>query len=172
MKTRNEISCENIQELLLDQSTENLDQRIIRHIEKCDDCRKFQMTLTTISRSARISPEENLTPDPRIIATLRRSFRKKTTTDNPLESLLALFQKRIPVYQIMLAVFISATLYFSLTKMGLFQADTKRNNLVSQSGKEVIHPAEFPVIQLEQDRQMGKSLSEDSLLAKFRVSIL
>lgn len=172
MKTRSEISCEKVQELLLDQSMENLDEEITGHLETCGNCRKFQRTLTAISRSARISREDDLSPDPRIIAMLKRNLRKKSTTNSPFDSLLAFFQKKIPVYQIMVAVFIAAMLYFSVAKMSRFQANTNRADLASRPESEVIQSTEFPATQLDQDKQLGKSLSEDSLLAKFRVSIL
>jgi len=172
METRNNTSCEKIQELLLDQNTGKLDEMVTQHLTTCEKCREFQKTLTAISRSAQITSEDHLRPDPRIISTLKRNFRKQSISDNFLELLVALFQKRIPVYQILLAVFIAAIFYFSFTKINFFQADSEEANLVSQSENQIIRSVEFPVSRLEQDQQIGKSLSEDSLLAKFRVSIL
>ena len=172
MKTRSDISCEKIQELLLDRNAEKLDEAITSHFDTCENCRQFYETVIVFSRSAEISPGDRPQPDPRIIDTLKRNFKRRSTTDNFLEPLLALFHKRIPVYQIMLAVFIAAIFYFSIAKFDTSRTKPDEMNFSSQTENQPILPVEFPVLPLEQHQQIGKSLAEDSLLAKFRVSIL
>ncbi len=179
MKNRTEISCEEVQQMLLAQDIGELDDPLKQHLESCQKCRKFQMLLTEVSNSTQVTAEENLQPDPHILKTLKKKLKAQTAstghkqTGNFFESLAALFRRRIPVYQVLLAVFIAAIFYFSFTKINLFEAELKEPRLISKSAKRTVQPVEFPVqTQLDQTHQIGKSLAEDSMLAKFRVSIL
>lgn len=172
MQTGNDISCKKIQELLLDRNPGKLDEIVTWHLQTCEECREFQGALTAISDSAQISSEEYLQPDPRIMNALKRNLQKQSNPNNLLESLLTLFQKRIPVYQILLGVFIAAIFYFSITKINFFPVEPEQSDVVLETENQVVQSVEFPVLQLEQDQQIGKSLSEDSLSAKFRVSVL
>lgn len=209
MKNRNEIPCKEIWELLLDQSRSELSGSIKGHLETCQKCREFQKLLTEISNYTQISSEENLQPDPRILKLLKKNFKSQTASymlkqrGRFFDPLLALFQKRIPIYQVLLAMFIAAIVYFSITKINI--SNTKPDELnfsakgesqttqlnkslrdrstnlqvdLRSHGEESVDRStrrlvEFPVqTQLDQAHQIGRSLAEDSLLAKFRVSIL
>ncbi len=179
MKNRTEISCEEVRQMLLEKNTGELNKRIKQHLEFCQKCREFQELLTDISNSTRITAEENLQPDDQILGMLKKRFKAQTAstmhkhTGNFFESLLALFQRRIPVYQALLAVFIAGIFYFSFTKINFFKPQPEEPKLVLQSKKQTVQPLEFPFqSQLDQTNQIGKSLAEDSLLARFRVSIL
>lgn len=179
MENRNRISCEEIQLSLLTWNTGKLEGLIEQHLRSCEKCRQFQQLLIDISDSSQITEEENLHPDARILISLKKNFKARTTTSaekqtgNLFNLLITLFRKRIPVYQVMLAVFIAGIIYFSFTEINFFKADFEEPNLRSQSGKQTIQPVEFPMQQqLDQNHQIGKSLAEDSLMAKFRVSVL
>lgn len=172
MEAKNNNSCERIRALLLDPKATELDKSTKRHLDTCEQCREFQNTLILISNAARIGSEEHPQPDPRIISLLKSNFEKQSPTNGFLESLLALFQKRIPVYQILVAVFLAAIFYFSVTKISFSQADSEKASLDFQRGNQILQSVEFPTLPLQQDQQIGKSLSEDSLSARFRVSVL
>ena len=170
MKNRNDIPCKEIQDLLLDKNSGELPDSLKAHLETCHNCQEFQKLLTEISDSTQL--EGNLKPNPKIIKTLRKEFKKQATSTPYFESITALLQKRIPVYQVILAMFIAAIFYFTFTKIDLSKPDSGKVKLSTQIDEQTIQSAEFPTIPIDQDQQVGISLKEDSVLAKFRVSIL
>lgn len=172
MKTRNEISCKEVQDLLLDRNKGEIPSSIKEHMESCQNCKEFQMLLVDISDATQLKAEKNLRPDPKIIKTLRKEFKKQITPNPYIHPILALFQKRIPVYQVLLAMFIAAIFYFTFVKIDLFKPNSGEAKVSTQIDEQTIQSAEFPTIPIDQDQQVGISLKEDSVLAKFRVSIL
>jgi hypothetical protein len=179
MKNRSDVSCEYVQQLLLRKNPGELDVHVTEHLESCQKCREFQGLLTQFSNSTEAAAEESLQPDPQILKTLKNRLEETSATSNRrqksnlFEPLLALFQRRIPVYQFLLAVFIAAIFYFSFIKTNWFEPKPQEPNVISQSEQQTIQPVEFPIqSQLDQTNQVGKSLAEDSISAKFRVSIL
>jgi hypothetical protein len=170
MKNRNDISCKEVQELLLDKNSGELPDSLKAHLETCQNCREFQNMLTEISNSTQL--EENLKPDPKIVRTLRKEFKKQTISTPYFGPIIALFQKRIPVYQVVMAMFIAAIFYFTLIKIDISKPNPEGVKLTTQIEEQTIQSAEFPTIPIDQDQQVGISLKEDSVLAKFRVSIL
>lgn len=179
MENKNEISCEEVQQLLLEQNVVKTDDRIGQHLESCDKCQEFQQFLLEISDSTQFNSTENLQPDPRILQRLKENFEASNAyalpkqTNSFFEYIKVLFRKRIPVYQVVVAVFIAAISYFSYTKIDFLKPKPEKQKLISQSLNPTVQPVEFPAqAPLDQDQQIGKSLAEDSVLAKFRVSIL
>ena len=172
MKTRNEISCKEVQDLLLDRNKGEIPSSIKEHIESCQNCKEFQILLVDISDATQLKAEKTLRPDPKTIKTLRKEFKKQTTPNPYFQSILALFQKRIPVYQVLLAMFMAAIFYFTFVRIDLSKPHSGVVKLSTQIEGQTIQSAEFPTIPIDQDQQVGISLKEDSVLAKFRVSIL
>lgn len=170
MKNRNDISCKKVQALLLDKNIGELPDSLKEHCETCQNCMEFQKLLTEISDTTQL--EKNLQPDPKIIKTLRKEFNKQTTSSPYFEPIVSLFQKRIPVYQVILAMFIAAIFYFTFNKIDISKSNNEEIKLTNQVEGQTIQAAEFPVVPLDRNQQFGISLKEDSVLAKFRVSIL
>jgi len=179
MENKNDISCKEVQQSLLEHNNIKTNKRIGPHLESCEKCREFHQLLLEISESTQVNSDTDLQPDPGILRTLKENFELSNNraalkqVGSLFESLTALFRKRIPVYQVMVAVFIAGIFYFSYSKLDLFKPHPDKQQLISQSLNPTVQPVEFPVqTPLDQDRQIGKSLAEDSVLAKFRVSIL
>lgn len=179
MENKNDISCKEVQQLLLDLDITDMDDRIGKHLSSCEICQEFHQLLLKISNSTKINSDESLQPDPGILKKLKGNFELSNhraapkQISNLFESLTTMLLKKIPVYQVMVAVFIAGIFYFSYSKLNLFRPHPDKQQLISQASNPTVQPVEFPAqAPLDQNRQIGKSLAEDSVLAKFRVSIL
>lgn len=172
------IQCSEIDNWIAKKLSETMSESektaLSRHLRECENCRRALSSAESLWGTLHHSRETSLRPRPSIQPALRKrvnqsSRKQKSSWDIPLEFVVRILKVRVPIYQavLVMVIFFMVMLYA---------------NFLSFSGNP--HPANIPgnvqiadstefldTLKINDDR-VGRNLKEDSLLARFFMTVM
>lgn len=173
--------CEKIERLLIRQEIETLTTQeaseISSHLEQCESCRRFLTTLKKLPDTLSVQQQSVFQPSPSIRSVLRERFNhqysheilKGRNKGNVLAFLSGIFSYRVPVYQVALMVIILLVLVMLIIQPdGMMRSANYNEALFPET--ELVAPVQFTSVdnlRLLDRQQIGRTVSEDSVLTRF-----
>lgn len=163
-----------IAKMLSETISESDQTTLSRHLRECENCRRALSSAEARFSTLHHSRGTSLRPRPSIQHALRKkviqsSRKQKSSWDIPLEFVIRILKVRVPIYQAVLVMVIFFTIMLYA-------------NFLSFSGNP--HPANIPghvqiadstefldTLKIKNDR-VGRNLKEDSLLARFFMTVM
>jgi len=165
--------CQEIEYILLKGSVEEIStqeqQLIEQHLNFCPQCKKYEHFLLDIKRAITSSPDNNVEPFPRI----RENALKKISGYPGVismfwNSIISLFEYRIPIYQALVMIFIIFVLL-----VGFNFASSRQNSFMILSSEwnkseGMLSNENFALdsLQLLERQRIGKNVLEDSVITR------
>jgi hypothetical protein len=178
--SENKTSCADVEDLLIRKGFEPLTDResrlLMEHLQACERCRSLQNLTIRTQTLLDISSETGLTPDPSIAQAVRRRMRSAARAgdkrDRPVwGAVLRVLQHRIPVYQAVLGAVVITAVWVGVKKQPAPRPAEFSRPEKTQEERPGLTPQKAPDRLSAVDRpQVGRTIREDSLLAKFIVS--
>jgi len=166
---------EKIFELLEDGSTVDGDLSIKNHVEICSDCQNYLEKLSIMQNQMQFNPLKNLKPDSQIIKNIIaykkiKSDIKRKNQESLWDSIRAIFEFRVPVYQalsgaivvIILFLYASNNIISSGTNMKYKDSSANQTNITSSE----LYALDSLYLT---NRTKGQNAKEDSVLISYLV---
>lgn len=177
---KNGLACDATQELLIKRGFESLAEEevfaLAEHLQHCEPCAAFHRNLVNITKFTRVSPSENLVPDPAIRVYIRNQFIPSPQTVGGLSkiwhSVFAALNNKIPAYQAVLGMAVVAVMFLAFGKLrARDDGEIAKRTQMTQTATHVLAPATAINHIAEIDSQkIGRTVADDSLLMKFMVT--
>ncbi len=176
------VNCDNIEQLLIKQSIDELtdeENRLIqKHLKSCQRCRSYQSALLKLKYSMQVSEEDKLAPNPAIHEILIQRMKELRPQeigflDRAYQSIISLFEYRIPVYQALTGVILIFLLFLGLRHFP-FTTGQKSAGIQSITPIGTSTPAQLMVIDnldIIGKQKIGQNVKEDSTLIRFIVTM-
>ncbi|MFQ5583490.1 MAG: hypothetical protein ACE5GL_03540 [Calditrichia bacterium] len=175
--------CEIVEELLLKENIEALNQEEIQlmneHLKECNHCTQIAQTLKNIQQ-AMATPAESLpTPDNHTRQHLLHRMASAHTADkatrtNRLNRIKPILEYRIPLYQVVLALFLTLFIFFA-TKRIAQQKHPNAPIFTETTLQKSPTPGQLNIVddfRIISEQKIGVNAREDSLLTRLIVSLM
>ncbi|GAB4373866.1 MAG: hypothetical protein Kow0042_18060 [Calditrichia bacterium] len=157
----------------------DIQKKVEGHLNRCPSCREFSHTLKLMEKRISEVDEPNLTPKPEIRRDLSHRISRKKKKRQPgfghliWQPLRTILEYRIPVYQLMVAALLLLLIFSGVQSIrhtpSLQEQVQTYHSLQEESG---LYPPTNLIDLSEIGRQkIGQSISEDSSLARYVVSM-
>jgi len=176
MKTSKNINCAEVERRLITDELKKLSPEkvslIKNHINSCERCQSFQHLIVNLQQSLHISEKNQLTPNPIIKKRLLQKMKEsKTARKHFFQTIIDVLEFRIPVYHALAGVIILLLIFWGIEKIS-FSFDWRefKQNYFSRIEIPVSSPI-YTVDNLKvlEQQKIGKTVKEDSLLARYIV---
>jgi hypothetical protein len=173
-----EKTCQEVEHILINQDIEKISEydRLLveNHIQKCRKCEQYDYILLKIKNTMTAVDQEKLIPDPNIKKNiLKKISRKPMIMNTGWEALKSIFEYRIPVYQVLSVVAVVFILLIAFNPSDTLTESTMNIGQESIDLEEVVENLSYRLdsLQLIERQRIGKSVSEDSIMAQFIMPI-
>ena len=178
MQTKNKISCEKIESLLLTgdlQYLELSERKLLNgHIQNCEHCRNLKETINAFEKTGTVPPTNNLFPLENIKRSLLKRFRLLNSDDlnnkyRLWDLIRGALNYRIPVYQAMGVVVILVVSLFLLIQKPVKSVEESPASISSNQTDTVQFRALDVFVNLNylNQEKSGRNSEEDSLLTRY-----
>jgi hypothetical protein len=177
-KEKLEITCQEVEHILIKQDIENISEYeqllVERHIQKCRECEQYDYILLKIKSTMTAVHQEKLIPDPNINKNiLKKISRQPMIIYTGWEALKSIFEFRIPVYQVLSVMAVFFLLLIAFSPSDSLTEPTMNIGQESIDLEGVVENLSYRLdsLQLIERQRIGKSVSEDSIMAQFIMPI-
>jgi len=176
MKTSKNIKCAEVERWLITDELKKLSPEkvslIKNHISSCERCQSFQHLIVNLQQSLHINENDQLKPNPIIKKRLLQKMKeKKTARKHFFQTIIDVLEFRIPVYHALAGVTILLLIFWGIEKFSFsFDWREVKQNYFSRIEIPVSSPI-YVVDNLKvlEQQKIGKTVKEDSLLARYIV---
>lgn len=173
------IQCPNIENWISKKFAGDLNAEenslLSEHLLQCRSCRRAVTLAENLFESLHFSRDTSLTPDPGIRQKLRKRVKQlkqneKPAPQTPLSFVINLLKIRVPVYQAVIGmiIFLGILLYSNYLTI-------PNSNPLSEAPESVQYADStglVDTIRTSTPEKVGRSIREDSLLAKFFMTVM
>jgi hypothetical protein len=171
--------CQNIDDLIskkLSGEFSGVENSLLsEHLLDCQSCRNAVTAAENLFESLHFSHEKSLNPDPALRQRLRKRVKRlkqneKPAPQMPLDFIINLLRIRVPVYQavIGMVIFLGILLYSNY----LTFPNTSSLSEAPESAQYADSTGQMDTIRTSGPEKLGRSIREDSLLAKFFMTVM
>lgn len=172
------IKCSEIDDWIAKKLSENLSESeqtaLSKHLRECKHCRQALSSAEAQLGTLHHSRETSLLPRPAIQLALRKRVKQlpkkqKSSWEMPFEFIIRILKARVPVYQAVLAIviFFVVMLYANfLSLSGSSHSANISGNVQIADSTEILDTLKIS------NERVGRNLKEDSLLARFFMTVM
>lgn len=157
------ITCESIEELVVKKSLSPLDggeeRQLQEHLDRCERCRAYQQVVERF-HPVLANTQHDHQPDPAVHRRLRAQLHRR----RPVNPVLRLLRKRVPVYQAVLSVAAVLVAFVSVNNLTKTSQDRISDGSQRPQSEYIPVSSKEAIENLKRIEKSGRNQAEDSLL--------